>query len=199
MLAQYRIIGGIALKNDEYIPYQISLQIWKPKRHEYMHFCGGSIVSPTHILTAAHCLENVNLKELSVLAGVRDLNDTTGQRTKVISFQMHKGYKPLVTGDIAVLKVKPALKLNGKSVDKINALDTVRVGAARTLLVSGWGSIKQKITYPNRLYKLIYKSISNEECLTHMSNLTDAEICAWSRKLNRATCIVSFCFSNPFS
>ncbi|WDN56064.1 trypsin-like serine protease [Streptomyces clavuligerus] len=35
-------------------PHQISLQ------YRNSHICGGSIIGPTHVLTAAHCVENIN-------------------------------------------------------------------------------------------------------------------------------------------
>nr|CAD7268460.1 unnamed protein product [Timema shepardi] len=44
-----RIIGG-ELASDNQFPYQVSLSI------SGYHVCGGSILTPTIVLTAAHCV-----------------------------------------------------------------------------------------------------------------------------------------------
>lgn len=48
--ATSRIVNG-TLVTIEDAPYQISLQV------RGKHTCGGSIISPEYILTAAHCVE----------------------------------------------------------------------------------------------------------------------------------------------
>lgn len=188
-MAQYRITGGIAVADDEYIPYQVSLQNWKNGRVK--HFCGGSIITPTHILTAAHCLTDIKTEQLSVVAGIRDLNDKTGQRSNVLSFIRHKDYKELVTADIAIMEIDPPFLLDGRKVDKIDFTGCKKVGSKVNVMISGWGSTAKNISYPTRLQKLIYKTISNKECKKFMKNITSAEICARSPLPQHATCIVS--------
>lgn len=126
-----------------------------------------------------------------MVAGIRDLNDESGQRAYVQSFKVHPDYEPLVTGDIAIMKIYPPFKLDGIKIDKIDVSGTKRIGVGQNLMVSGWGSIEENITFPNRLQKLVYKSISNEECVKHMSNVTKAEICTWARNSHHASCPVS--------
>lgn len=48
-----RIVGGEQIK-IEYAPYQVSLQR-REFGSDFMHICGGSIIAPTFVLTAAHC------------------------------------------------------------------------------------------------------------------------------------------------
>lgn len=43
-----RIVGGFAMNITE-VPWQVSLQL------RGSHFCGGSIIGKSWILTAAHC------------------------------------------------------------------------------------------------------------------------------------------------
>lgn len=47
------IVGGNNAMGGQF-PYQISLQYYG------QHICGGSIISSTQILTAAHCVEDVS-------------------------------------------------------------------------------------------------------------------------------------------
>jgi len=48
-----RILGGSAATPGQF-PYQISLQYFNTTTNSFKHFCGGSIIDPTHIVTAAH-------------------------------------------------------------------------------------------------------------------------------------------------
>lgn len=49
--AKDRILGGAGAYISEF-PYQVSLRMTRTNHH----FCGGSIISERHILTAAHCV-----------------------------------------------------------------------------------------------------------------------------------------------
>lgn len=48
---QVRIVGGEEVKPNS-VPWQISLRY----KQDRMAFCGGSIVAPNRIVTAAHCV-----------------------------------------------------------------------------------------------------------------------------------------------
>lgn len=51
-----RVLGGSNAKEGQF-PYQVSIKV------HGSHVCGGSIVSDYFVLTAAHCVENVNLRK----------------------------------------------------------------------------------------------------------------------------------------
>uniref|UniRef100_A0A1A9ZTA7 Lectizyme n=1 Tax=Glossina pallidipes TaxID=7398 RepID=A0A1A9ZTA7_GLOPL len=89
--AEERIVGGSNVPSEEYVPYQVSMQYFT--RNQYRHFCGGSIVSPTRVLTAAHYVYEQNPERLTVVTGIRDLRDKTGQRSQVKGYVVHENYE----------------------------------------------------------------------------------------------------------
>ena len=53
------IVGGWESRPNEF-PWQVSLLRFGS------HFCGGSLIDTTHVLTAAHCMEGYNLNTIEV-------------------------------------------------------------------------------------------------------------------------------------
>ncbi|KAH8022997.1 hypothetical protein HPB51_009601 [Rhipicephalus microplus] len=87
-----RIVGGRDAMAAEF-PWQVSL-VWKGQP-----FCGGSLISPSEVVTAAHCINNYTIEDLDVIAGARhpviiQLNDDFVQKRKGDSggpaMQMHE-------------------------------------------------------------------------------------------------------------
>ncbi|XP_061400128.1 chymotrypsin-2-like [Musca vetustissima] len=179
--SQDRIVGGDNVPDGEYIPYQVSIQYLKNNTNR--HFCGGSIITPNRILTAAHCVVGQNPERISILAGVIDLQDTTGFRSQVTRIDSHEDFKPIKGNDIAILDIEPALELDGQRMDTINVDYSEPVGSDEKSILTGWGSIRQSRTspiYPNHLQRLSYRTMSNAICKWQMRSLTETEICAKS-------------------
>lgn len=69
---QRKIVGGVETGVNEY-PMMVGLV--DPYRREV--YCGGSIISLKHVLTAAHCVTDRSASSVGVLVGDHDL--TTGK------------------------------------------------------------------------------------------------------------------------
>lgn len=187
-------MGGYDVPDDEYVPYQVSMQ-FLTHSGKMRHFCGGSLIAPNRVLTAAHCVNGQNASRISVVAGIRDLNDNTGFRALVQSYEMNEHYEELVTSDIAILKIDPPFELDGKRVGTIDVSSNELVGADQEVLLTGWGSVFHFGTgpfakYPTILQKLSYKTLDNAKCKQTMTQLTDTEICALER-FGKGACNVS--------
>lgn len=198
-----RIVGGHDVSPGEYVPYQVSLQYFTRKK-KYQHFCGGSIITPNRILTAAHCCKDFDVKLMTVLAGVRDLNDSEGVRVQVSSYDIHDNYEELVTSDIAIMTLVESLKLDGIRMAAIEVRGTDYVGGGIPVTLTGWGlrlpiplpflpPELDNINYPTILQTVTYHTITNEECTNSgMDDLTATEICARGAILTGACSVSGF-------
>ncbi|MBL0697966.1 trypsin-like serine protease [Comamonas sp. JC664] len=130
------IIGG-SNTTIEQNPWQVTLQSGT------FHFCGGSILTPEWILTAAHCV--VDGAPSRILAGSAD-RQTVVQSRSVSRVIIYPGYVDANQGkDIALLRLSSPLTLNGTTVQRIgivSAADAASGATAQGVVarVTGWGT-----------------------------------------------------------
>lgn len=93
-----RIVGGSDATKGQF-PHQVSLQWGMPPLIKLKHFCGGSIISDSWILTAGHCILAVpNYGQFIVKAGKHSLsaNENTEQSIEVLKSIVHEKYQGYV-------------------------------------------------------------------------------------------------------
>jgi hypothetical protein len=85
-----KVVGGRPVPNGKY-RFQAALLIQSAGSNDYQRqFCGGSLITPFEVLTAAHCVEffgnepgQVPLSDLRVVVGRTVLSSTQGQKRRV--------------------------------------------------------------------------------------------------------------------
>jgi len=146
------IVGGTATQITA-VPWQVSLQDAAGS-----HFCGGSIVTPTWILTASHCVSGGAPPPARIVAGISRLSQSAaGQIKQVKRIIIYPGYTDPTTGkDAALIELTTPLTLDGVNTKAIRPI-TARSAAALTApgvltTVSGWGAtVEGGQTLPDQL------------------------------------------------
>ncbi|XP_036321476.1 chymotrypsin-2-like [Rhagoletis pomonella] len=182
-----RVNGGRPVA--QLVPYQVSLQM--PRFGRYHHFCSGSIISAHHVLTAAHCLANMNANDISVVAGTLTWR-RGGERHRVIAMRSHPSFSSssLIINDIAVLKVTPPFNLGKSTLGTIALSGTARIGENVPVRLTGWGSLTPTGSsgLPEQLQVLDYRTVSNMECAQQGFRITANELCALGER-GRGACV----------
>lgn len=101
-------------------------------------FCGGSIISPSAIATAAHCVEGLRAAQIDVVAGGTRLSQPGIQRAQASRIIVHPGYDDVRTvHDVAVIIL--ATPLSAPPVALAGAEDEALGLPGSVLRLTGWG------------------------------------------------------------
>ncbi|XP_015813392.1 coagulation factor VII [Nothobranchius furzeri] len=173
-----RIVGGSECPKGE-CPWQVLL-VYKGKG-----FCGGVIYKPTWILTASHCLENMNQQFLKVVAGEHNINvnESTEQLVQVTQIIMHENYvMSTVDNDIALLRLASPLVYSPHVVPvclPTRSLAGRELWAIDLHTVSGWGKRSENGPTSALLRRTKVPRIRTQTCIDQSGvELTKNMFCA---------------------
>jgi trypsin len=98
-VARASIVGGAPADPAQW-PFAVAIF-----RKGHMH-CTGSVIAPSEVLTAGHCVDGFNLANFQVMVGRPDLrNAATGQTIPVASARVHPDFEQTALHDVAVLNL----------------------------------------------------------------------------------------------
>lgn len=133
-----QIVGGSAVPITD-APWQVVI-IDASARSEYDgYFCGGSLISPQWILTAAHCVTGTAPADIKILLGRATLSKRVNRGVAVDRIIVHPRYSSRTSAnDLAVVRLSAPVTLS-LSLQPI-ALPSVMAAAETSALISGWGN-----------------------------------------------------------
>lgn len=178
-----RIVGGKKVGTGKY-QFIASLN-----DYGYGHFCGGAILNPTWIITAAHCLEGGPTDY--VIVGTHHLKKDTDlrQEIKVKRKIKHSGYnRRTFKNDIALIQLeKPIQGLKPIKLPDSKSKAFDEPGQMATTI--GWGAIKENKGVVDELREVNVPIVSEEQCTAPGSysknEIFNTNVCAGYEKKNQ--------------
>ncbi|KAK0420089.1 hypothetical protein QR680_014510 [Steinernema hermaphroditum] len=173
------IFGGKPAKAGD-IPIQALIVAKAKEGHRF--YCGGSLISKKHVLTAAYC--GLHVKSAVVILGAADLKDHNTQQsrraTKIIIHPDFGKSKDKFDNDIAILQLEKDVEIN-KNVRIVQlSLDDSKLEKNARAVVSGFGVFDEKKHGLSPVLRAgEVKIVENEVCTKAFElKFNDNQICA---------------------
>jgi hypothetical protein len=90
-----RIVGG-TIAEPETHPFQVGLLFKREPDNFFAQYCGGKLIRPDVVVTAAHCSDFVSRGDVQVLTGTQRL-DGSGTRRNVARIRIHPDWDPFTS------------------------------------------------------------------------------------------------------
>ena len=132
-------------------------------------FCGGSIITRSHVLTAAHCVVNINTGNvrdpgsIQVIVGAHDTTDSDVDRRDISTIRTHPQYRD-GDYDAAILFLSSALTFTSEIAPVCLPVSVQCLYSEQKATVTGWGLTGATSDSSQTLQEVDVFVASNEEC-----------------------------------
>ncbi|KAH8416397.1 hypothetical protein KR222_001585, partial [Zaprionus bogoriensis] len=173
-----RIVGGADAQDGQF-PHQVSL------RQFTSHICGGTIIAPQIILTAAHCVtsETSDGGYKVIRAGSVD-RLSGGVISKVSKVIVHEDYGNFLN-DVALLVLNDVFSYSATIRAIPLASSDTPVGSE--VLISGWGRLSTNGETPRYLQWNTLSALSQRSCISSTFMYTSSLVCL-AHSANNGAC-----------
>merc|ERR1711997_883823 len=138
------IVVGSIVGGSEVTPYSLPWQVGLVSPGSDRTWCGGALIGPSHVLTAAHCMGG----DFDIIVGEHDLTSTEdGTRHTVCSTTIHPDYNSgTLNNDYAIVRLTEPVQIGARAIPAC-----LPIGGAvsfdgnflddKSMTVSGWGRL----------------------------------------------------------
>ena len=161
-------------------PWMVALVSARDGEDSSSPFCGGTLIDPRWVLTAAHCLDpRLSPSDIKVIIGRDGLSGDGGEDIAVERVVVNEDFRffDLRSPDIALLQLQSASA--APTIPLVQSSDDARAGPGTTALILGWGALSAGTpVLSSELQEASVPLISNEECVSSGVLVDSSDICA---------------------
>lgn len=194
----HRVVNGENAPEDKY-PWVVALDA-QVKGDSSTYSCGGSLISPTHVLTAAHCFYPTRSGATgTAYFGSHETcfyGDCDAETRKIVKAIAHPDYNQnTMANDVAILVLdKPIYSIDPVPLHKTPYSARQNFGNHKEAMALGWGTVNTKTEAMSDVLQLGKVNLVNRnDCGQKYSgystsDITDGMVCAVGKKQGTDAC-----------
>ncbi|MFI3136489.1 MAG: serine protease [Methylococcaceae bacterium] len=181
---QAKIIGGKTAETGAW-PWMTAFVF----SHSNSVFCGGSLIAPNWVLTAAHCMFDelpvgsgryvpTDFSTFDMLINRSKLSATNGERITAEQVVIHPKFdRNSLINDLALVKLSTSS--SATPIETLPDFSNLDENGQNNAIALGWGNTSATTNkFPTSLQQVTLPIISNEQCKKSLSDIDDYMLCA---------------------